>query len=187
MTAPTVCLGLEKTLIYTIRPEDSALPESWTRSAQELTYVEDGENITCKVITRPGATELLNELHEYAQPMIYSSQSEEFIESILSLLSTVHCESNNSEEFREEDYERAEAFMDLYVWSQKQCANQEGKLIKSLGTLSEFSDNGINDIWLLDHQSTNVDFRDHLIPVPAFTGAPYDVALFNLLEDLFIH
>ncbi|WP_354667751.1 MULTISPECIES: NIF family HAD-type phosphatase [Amphritea] len=58
---------------------------------------------------------------------------------------------------------------------------------KSLGTLSEFLEEGINDIWLIDHQPNRVDFPSHVIAIPSFTGDPKDCELYRLIDRIFIN
>ncbi|WP_415900839.1 NIF family HAD-type phosphatase [Neptuniibacter sp. QD48_11] len=178
---PTVCLGLNGTLFWKLGLSDAtALPEDWLKNAVS---VESNEGCHI-VIPRPGAAELLVELERHACPMIYSAQNEEFIEKALLQLSIAQGDPDTC---TDEEYEKSEAFYDHYVWSRDQCiAGPEG-FRKSLGTLSEFSDNSINDIWLIDHSPERVDFPNHVIGVAEFTGDPQDRELFKVIDQIFVN
>lgn len=178
---PTVCLGLNGTLFWKLSmPEAASISEVWLKSSVKVES-DEGSHI---VIPRPGAAELLVELERHACPMIYSAQNEEFIEKALLQLSIAQ---GNPDTCSDAEYEKSEAFYDHYVWSRDQCiAGPEG-FRKSLGTLSEFSDNSINDIWLIDHSLERVDFPNHVIGVTEFKGDPQDRELFKVIDQIFVN
>lgn len=180
-TMPTVCLGLNGTLFWKLNPSDAtALPKDWLQNAVS---VESNEGCHI-VIPRPGAAELLVELERHACPMIYSAQNEEFIEKALLQLSIAQGDPDTC---TDEEYEKSETFYDHYIWSRDQCIAEPEGFRKSLGTLSEFSDNSINDIWLIDHEPERVDFPSHVISVTEFGGDPEDRELFRVIEERFVN
>jgi hypothetical protein len=178
---PTVCLSLNGTLFHKATPSEAEkLEDPWLHEAVSINC--DGRSHV--VIPRPGALDLLLELDKYACPMIYSSQKEGFIEAALLQLAISLTDTNRFDD--ESDYERSDAYMDHCVWSQDQCIAGIDGYQKSLGTLSEFTDNGINDIWLIDHKPELVDFPSHVISVSEFFGDPFDRDLFRVADQIFM-
>lgn len=180
---PNVCIALDRTLFYRIKPSDtSELCADWLKNAVEVVAKKQNAEEKWLVLARPGATELLMALDKYASPMVYSSESDEFIDAALLALSIAQGDPDI-------DYcdSEAEAYMDLYVWSQKQCILTNEGYKKSLGLLSELSDHGINDHWLIDHRPDLADFPSHVIAVSEFTGDPADRDLYRVMDQIFIN
>lgn len=176
---PTVCLGLNQTLCYTVkRSESKNLPKSWLDRGIEVSFSED----EIEIIPRPGAAELLIELIRYVSPMIYSSLPHDFIHAVLEQLSTP---DKSPELCSDEEYEKWAAFSDLYIWSRDQCVKEAGGYRKCLGTLAEFAEAGINDTWLIDNELGLVDFPNHVISVSAYAGDPEDNELYRVIDQIF--
>jgi len=179
---PTVCISLNGTLFHKATPSDAEkLDNAWLKDAVSVESNEERHI----VIPRPGALDLLLELEKHTCPMVYSSQTEEFIEAALLQLSISLYESNCFG--NHDEYEKANAYIDHYVWSREQCIKGAKGYQKSLGTLSELSENGINDIWLIDHNTELVDFPSHVIKVSEFCGDPSDRELFRVADQIFIN
>ncbi|WP_421866638.1 NIF family HAD-type phosphatase [Motiliproteus sp.] len=179
---PTVCLSLTSTLFYMIKATELAdIDEEWVESAIEVSYQEDGPK-KCRIIPRPGLTQLLVELERYCSPMIYSSESDQFIDAALLALSIAQGDPEQDDCSLE-----AGAYMGHCVWSMHQCVPTELGYKKSLGTLSEFTESGINDIWIIDHNPQQVDIPSRVLTVPKFSGDLSDRALFKLMDQIFIN
>ncbi len=182
---PLVCISLEGTLFRKIRPSNiSSTPKQWLDGAIEITYSQADQVEKNILIQRPGAADLLVELSKHVSLMVYSSQTSEFIDEALLQLSIVQGDPDNCTDL---EYARAEAYYNLDVWSRDQCIEAKEGYRKSLGTLSEFFDSGINDIWLIDHKPEQVDFSNHVICVSEFFGDPDDRELYKLIDKMFIN
>lgn len=183
-SSPLVCVGLDGVLFKKIRQDDlSNLPVEWLKNSVEIEYPV-GDNLeSCTLLQRPGAADLMLELAKYANPMIYSSLPEEFIEEALLKLSIAQGDPDDCTDL---EYAKATAYDGHYVWSRDQCIDAPDGYRKTLGTLAEFSDHEINDIWLIDHRPDFVDFPSHVVKVAYFTGDPADRDLFRVIEQIFI-
>jgi hypothetical protein len=182
---PLVCVGLEGTLIKTIEDEMFSNESQLSiKQAINISYTEDGIESSYRVIERPGAAELLVELSKHAGSMIYSSLPLIQIEEIMLRLSIAQGDPDTC---TMQELKKGEAFYHQYVWSRDQCVPDKNGYIKSLGTLSEFSDEQINDIWLIDHKPEFVDFPSHVLTVTKFDGCPDDKDLYRLIDQLFIN
>jgi len=180
---PTVCVNLNRTLFYSIKSSDTPnLSNTCLKNAIEFIYDEAGIEEKHFVLARPGTTELLMELKKYTSLMIYSSESDEFIDAAMLALSI----AQGDPDIDDCDYQ-ADAYMNLYVWSKKQCIPTTEGFKKSLGLLSRLSDDGINDHWIIDHRPDLVDFPSHVISVSEFTGDPTDRELYRVCDQLFIN
>jgi len=162
--------------------EESLLPDNWLINAIDIVPCRDEDEEHCVVIPRPGMTELLIALKKYASPMIYSTESDAFIEEVMVAFSIDQGDPVDTVAF-----EKSRAYMDLYTWSQLQCVNTNDGYKKSLVTLAECSKNKINDVWIVDDKPTLVDLPAHVLAVPSFFGDPEDRALFKLIDKLFIY
>jgi hypothetical protein len=59
--------------------------------------------------------------------------------------------------------------------------------MKSLSEVSYHFDSLIQDIWLIDNKPELLDFPNHGVFIPEFTGDPEDRELLKLTEKLFIN
>lgn len=182
---PTVCVSLDKTIFCKINASSAEkIAKNWLVNAIEVDCCLEDDREKQVIIPRPGATELLVELARYSNPMIYSSLPIEVIEETMLQLSIAEA---NPEEGGDIEYERSEAYIGHYVWSSEQCIKDSSGYRKSLGVLSEFSDNAINNIWIIDHKPERVDLPTRVIAVSEFKGDPEDRDLFRLIDDVFIN
>ncbi|MBR9869469.1 MAG: hypothetical protein GYB20_01815 [Oceanospirillales bacterium] len=181
-TCPLVCLSLNRTLFHVIKYEEATtLPKSWLVDSIELGGCKKKEYEHCIVLLRPGTPELLLELKRYTTPMIYSCESDGFIDDVMVAFSIAQGgpEVDGVEE-------KANAFMDIYTWSREQCIETNRGYEKSLGALVDTYYH-IDDVWIIDDQPDLVDFASHVLTVPRFFGDPTDRALFKLMDDIFIN
>lgn len=179
---PLVCLSLDRTLCHVINQQEAVtLPKSWLISAVEMNAGEERSYEKCIVIPRPGAIELLLELERYTSPMIYSSETDAFIEDMMVAFAIAQGDP-------EVDgvAEKSDAFMDIYTWSRDQCIETNRGYEKSLSALVDTYYH-IDDVWLIDDRPELVDFPQRVLTVPSFYGDPNDRALFNLIDQVFIN
>jgi hypothetical protein len=179
----TICMSLDRTLFYRIKStEHLTLSDDYFKTAVEVVYEENGTVKRDFIIERPGATQLLVELDNYASPMIYSSETDEFIEAALLALSTSKINQDT-----DECSSHADVYMELYIWSREQCIPTSNGFLKSLGILSHVSDDGINDHWFIDSRPDLVDFSSHVVAVSDFTGDLNDRELYRIIDQIFIN
>ncbi|MBU2964680.1 NIF family HAD-type phosphatase [Amphritea sp. 2_MG-2023] len=125
---PIVCLSLEGILFRKIKhSERSMIPDNWLDSAIDITYVKENETENYTLLQRPGAADLLVELVKHASPMIYSTQTNEFIEEALLQLSIAQ---GDPETYTEAEYQKSEAYMEHSVWSRDQCIEKATVVVK---------------------------------------------------------
>ena len=168
---PVVCLNLDNVIIFKIKvtatPEQ---PKEWFDNALHLKFYEKGEGLEYLIVLRPYALELIRDLNRYTNSIVYSEESDEFIEAFLKMF------SDNYKEY---------SFRSDFYWSINQCIKQGVTITKSLGALQEYSTVGINDIWLIDNEPSFADFQSHVIPVNYFFGDPKDLELFRVRHQIF--
>jgi len=183
---PLICLSMEGTLFTKVGGLSAVISnKKLYKNSVKFAYLENNCEITCTIDIRPGAAELLLQLDMLATHMVYSCESDEFIEAALDAIAKAEVEKNAiDEDFSDSVYC---AFSDLDIWSVDQCIYQDGKFLKSLGVLSDFVDHSINDVWIIDDKPEQVDFPSHAIAVSSFNGDPEDRELFRLMHQIFIN
>lgn len=180
---PTVCLDLDSTLLCISNkshPLQQTKPE-WLSKGLDVEFDDSGAGNKFVILPRPGLTELLLELKEYAVPVIYTDLSEENIEKIMLSLSMSY--SGDDDESVDASY----AYMDIYTWAIEQCIPSKNGYIKSLGHYSEFTETYINTLWMITNKPELVDIPCRVMQVPQYYGDPEDRALFNLMNNIFIN
>ncbi len=81
---PIVCIGLEGVIFCKASPDQlSELPEGWFDESIYVHYEEAGESFEYHVCLRPKLVEFLNALNSHVALVVYSSESNEFIEAVL--------------------------------------------------------------------------------------------------------
>ncbi|MEM5529724.1 NIF family HAD-type phosphatase [Gammaproteobacteria bacterium AS21] len=180
-----VCLELEGVLFKSFKFNNIVnVPKAWREGLIDVNYVQNDILEHKVLIERPGAAELLVELNKYCEIMIYSYLPEAFIEEALLRLSIAQ---GDPDFCTDDELEKGEAYYGRYIWSRDQCVKDGENYLKSLGILSDFSDDNINDIWLIDNKSELVDFPSHVVSVSDFLGDPEDKDLYRIMEEIFIN
>ncbi|UTW02820.1 hypothetical protein KDX31_15950 [Amphritea atlantica] len=190
---PTVCLDLDNTLLYVVNKRShmrkggpANIKPEWLGRCIDVAIDDRDPTMQFSILARPGSIELLVQLHRYANPVIYSSVTEEFIESLLLTLSIAQGDPD-AEDYSDKRAEGAGVCMDLYSWSRKQCIQTQKGYKKSLGHFCEHNDLGINNVWMITAKPELVDITNRTVAVPPYYGDPDDRALFKLMDDIFIN
>jgi len=180
-----VCLELEGVLFKSFNVDNIVnLPKAWGEKLIDVKYTQNDLLEHKVLIERPGAAELLVELNKYCEIMIYSYLPEAFIKEALLRLSIAQ---GHPDSCTDEELEKGEAYYGRYIWSRDQCVKDGENYLKSLGILSDHSDDNINDIWLIDNNSELVDFPSHVVSVSNFLGDPEDNDLYRIIDEIFIN
>lgn len=190
---PTVCLDLDNTLLCVVskrshmrKGRSAHINPEWLRRCIDVVIDDHDPTMDFSILVRPGAMDLLVQLRKYANPVIYSSLTEEFIESLLLTLSIAQGDPD-AENYSDERAEAAGVCMDLYSWSRKQCIQTQKGYKKSLGHFCEHNDLGINNVWMITAKPELVDIANRTVAVLPYYGDPDDRALFKLMDDIFIN
>ncbi len=182
---PLVCLSLEGTLFKKVfRHEIITSSEISYLNTITFSYVENSNELSCTILLRPGVTELLTKLSQSVDYMIYSSETDSFIQAAMDAIAQSEAEQNaDNEDLCELIFD---AMSNVHFWSIDQCIYKEGLFFKSLGSLAEFAEKSINDIWIIDDKPDQIDFSSHALSVSTFNGDLQDKELVRIIHQIFI-
>ena len=181
MERPLVCIGLDGVILCKASPEELLeQPESWFDEPLYIQYKEAGEAFEYHICIRPKLVELLSSLNNHVAIVVYSSESNEFIEAVLLAVSTALA--------NKEDYvarQMSSLIRGFYYWSKDQCIEKDGDFLKALAVVAEYSFTHMNRIWLIDDKPHLVDYSSHVIPVSTFKGDTEDLELLRVMHQIF--